>query len=270
MVLRTFVNHAPVSLLIPATVVGTVVLVLLGVWLIRRFVPVTRDGFDAEVSSQMLGVVASLFGLLLAFVIVIEFQNFGSAQDNVAKEADAFAAIVRDSNSFPPAQAELVRRAIGRYLREVVDNEWPDLRLGHESPQATKDVDGIYAAFQHLRPATPQTTAFYNDSVRQLNEALIARRDRLSAASGGLPPLLLALIGVGAFIIIGYVLLVGSRSFWFHTIGACSISVIIVLSLVVLVDLSYPFSGDLVVSSSPFQTGELAPVYFSVSYPSHR
>ena len=35
----------------------------------------------------MLGVVATLLGLLLAFVIVIEYQNFGSAQDNVGQEA---------------------------------------------------------------------------------------------------------------------------------------------------------------------------------------
>ena len=269
-VLRSFVNHAPVAVVIPATVIGTIGVVLLGVWLVRRFIPVTREGFDAEVSSQMLGVVASLFGLLLAFVIVIEFQNFGGAQDNVAKEADSLAAIVRDTSSFPPAQAQLVRRAVGIYIRQVTNDEWPALRLGHEGTQATKDVSGIYAAFQQLHPTTPQTTAFYNDAVRQLNEALVARRDRLSAASGGLPPLILALIAVGAVIILGYVLLVGSRRFWFHAIGACSISVIIVLSLVVLVDLSYPFSGDLVVSSSPFKTGELAPVYFSVSYPTHR
>ena len=73
---------------------------LLGVWAVRRFVPSTRDGFDAEVSSQMIGVVASLFGLLLAFVVVIEFQAFSSAGDNVQTEADDLGAIVRDSYAF--------------------------------------------------------------------------------------------------------------------------------------------------------------------------
>ncbi len=58
--------------------------------------------------------------------------------------------------------------------------------------------------------------------------------------------------------ILGYVMLVGSRSFWFHTIGACSIAIVIALSLVVLVDLSYPFSGSLTVSSDPFRAGALA------------
>ena len=48
----------------------------------------------------MMGVVASLFGLLLAFVVVIEFQTFSSAGDNVQTEADDLGAIVRDSYAF--------------------------------------------------------------------------------------------------------------------------------------------------------------------------
>jgi hypothetical protein len=257
-VLRSIINHVPVAVLVAGTIVATVCLVLLGVWLIRRLVPMTREGFDAEVSSQMLGVVASLFGLLLAFVIVIEYQNFGSAQDNVGQEADSLAAITRDSDVLPGPQGARVRTAIGTYVRAVVTDEWPRLRDGHESPQASDDVNRIYAALEAAKPASPQANAFYDDAVRQLNEALIARRERLSTASGGIPSLVFALILVGALVILGYVMLVGSRSFWFHTIGACSIALVVALSLVVLVDLSYPFSGDLVVSSDPFRAGVLA------------
>src|SRR6478736_6356410 len=73
--MRTTVDTVPTPLLV-LVVVGLVVgIVLLGVWAVRRFVPSTRDGFDAEVSSQMMGVVASLFGLLLAFVVVIQLRR---------------------------------------------------------------------------------------------------------------------------------------------------------------------------------------------------
>jgi hypothetical protein len=257
-VFRTVINHASVAELVLGTILVTVCIVAVGVWLIRRFVPVTREGFDAEVSSQMLGVVASLLGLLLAFVIVIEYQNFGSAQDNVGQEADSLAAITHDSDALAPAQGARVRAAIGTYVRTVVEDEWPRLREGHDSARAWNDVNGIYAAMEAARPTTPQATAFYNDSVKQLNAALIARRDRLGSATGGLPSLVLTLILLGAFIILGYAVLVGSRSVWFHAIGACSIALVVALSLVVLVDLSYPFSGSLNVSSSPFQTGALA------------
>ena len=86
-------------------VVGAVVgIVLVGVWAVRRWIPATRDGFDAEVSSQVLGIVASLFGLLLAFVIVIEFEAFNAASDNVQSEADSLATICSRQLRVRPAR----------------------------------------------------------------------------------------------------------------------------------------------------------------------
>jgi ABC-type multidrug transport system fused ATPase/permease subunit len=257
-VIRGIVNDVPTAVLVIAVVGLVLGLVLLGVRLVRRLVPVTREGFDAEVSSQVLGVVAALFGLLLAFVIVIEYQNLGDAQGNVAREADALAAIIRDSQAFPEPAGQQVRTAVGAYVREVVDGEWPRMRDGHDSPRAWSAVSGMYTAFQTVEPRTARATAFYGDAVRQLNEALIARRDRLASASGGLPAIIAALILVGSLVILGYATLVGSRSFWFHAIGAGAIAVVVGFSLVVVLALSFPFSGDLAISPAPYQTGILA------------
>jgi hypothetical protein len=116
----------------------------------------------------------------------------------------------------------------------------------------------MYTAFQSIRPRSPEAIAFYDDGVKQLNQALIARRDRIGDAGGGLSSLVLALIAIGSCVILGYAMLVGSRSYWFHAIGACAIALVVALSLVVLVDLSYPFSGDLSISSDPFKSGALA------------
>ena len=44
--------------------------------------------------------------------------------------------------------------------------------------------------------------------------------------------------------IVGYAVLVGSPNFWFHVLGPAAIAVVVVFSLLVLADLSYPFSGD--------------------------
>jgi hypothetical protein len=75
----SLVNAVPIGALVVIVVALVVGLTLLGVRLARRIVPATRDGFDAEVSSQLLGVVATLFGLLLAFVVVLTFQAYGDA-----------------------------------------------------------------------------------------------------------------------------------------------------------------------------------------------
>ncbi len=256
--LRGAVDELPIWLLLIVVVGALVGVVLLLVWSIRRLVPAIAEGFDAEVSSQMLGVVAALFGLLLAFIIVIAYQNYADAQTNVTGEADALAAIVRDSGAFQPTERDRVRASIGAYVRTVVDDEWPRMREGNDSPQAWADVNDIFATLQRIEPKSPSAVAFYDDSVRQLNVTLDARRNRLDDAGGGLPWIIGALLFVGSLVIVGYAILIGSRSFWFHAIGAGAIALIVGMSLVVLVALIYPFSGDLAIDPGPFRNGALA------------
>jgi len=257
--MRGVVDTVPTWLLVVVVVCMVVGIVLAGVWVVRRLVPSTRAGFDAEVSSQVLGVVASLFGLLLAFVVVIEFQAYSAAQDNVAAEADGLAAIVRDSGAYGEPAASNVQAAVGRYVHAVVEQEWSLMRDGRESTVAWADIDGIFDAMQSYQPKTSAQVSFYDDSVRHLNAVLEARRDRLGASSGNdLPALIAALILVGAVIILGYATLVGSTSSAFHAIGAGAIAVVVGFSIVVIMTLQFPFSGGLAVGSQPFQEGALA------------
>ncbi len=78
--LRGVVDNVPTWLLVALVAVAIVGFVLLLVWLARTLVPGVREGFDAEVASQMLGVVAALFGLLLAFIVVLAYQNYGDTR----------------------------------------------------------------------------------------------------------------------------------------------------------------------------------------------
>jgi hypothetical protein len=61
-----------------------------------------------------------------------------------------------------------------------------------------------------------------------------------------------------SLVIVGYAVLVGSPNFWFHALGPAAIAVVVAFSLVVLLDLSYPFSGNVAVDTEPFRTGVLA------------
>ena len=52
---------------------------------------------------------------------------------------------------------------------------------------------------------------------------------------------------------LGYGMLVGSRQAWLHAISAGAIAVLIGFSLVVLLDLSFPFSGDFAIEPAPIR-----------------
>jgi hypothetical protein len=252
-------NTVPIAVIMLVAVCLSLAVMVLAVWLIRRAVPATRDGFHAEVSAPMLGVVAAVFGLLLAFVIIIAYQNFLDADDNVSQEADALSSIVRDSAAFPEPGGSNVRDAIGIYVRSVVDDEWPRMREGTDSDRARGGLDSVYAAFRTVAPTSAVQTAFYDDAVRQLNDALDARRNRIQAVRGGLPWDIAALILFTSVVIVGYAVLVGSPSFWFHLLGPAAIAAVVAVSLVVLVDLSYPFSGDFAIAPDDFHAGALEP-----------
>jgi hypothetical protein len=109
-----------------------------------------------------------------------------------------------------------------------------------------------------VEPRAPGATGFFDDSVGQLNDALDARRDRLQAARGGLPFEMVALILFSSFVIVGYAVLVGSPDLWFHVLGPAAIAIVVAFSLLVLLDLSYPLSGDVTIDPEPFQSGVLA------------
>jgi hypothetical protein len=59
-------------------------------------------------------------------------------------------------------------------------------------------------------------------------------------------------------VILGYVVLVGSRSAAFHAVGASAIALVLGFSLGVLLIFNYAYSGDLAVDSSPYRQGVLA------------
>jgi len=254
---QAVVNAVPIGVLI-AIVVGLVVgVTLLGVWLIRRAVPMTAEGFDAEVSSQMLGVVASMFGLVLAFVVVLAFQGYDDAEASVRQEADGISQIVRDSRAFPPTDQANVRAASGAYVRAVVEDEWPQLRDGHGSARASMAIDNLYLALQRVQPVTAAASVFYQDAVDCLDAILSARRARLADADGGLSAPLVGLVILGSFVILGYAILVGSRSVAFHMAGASAIALVLGFSVVILMAYNFPYSGSLAIDPAPFRSGVL-------------
>jgi Protein of unknown function (DUF4239) len=256
--LREILDAIPIEWLLLSAVVFTFLVVLVSVWLIRRLVPVTREGFHAEISAPMLGVVAALFGLLLAFVIIIAYQNFLDADANITREADALSSIVRDSQALPGNGGAAVRVSVGSYVQAVVGDEFSQMKHGKESVLASGGLDVILATIQQVKPRSNQEVAFYDDSVSQMNQAVAARRDRLRSVAGGIPNAIGALILFSTFVIIGYAVLVGSPNFWFHVLGPAAIAMVVAVSLVVLVDLSYPFSGSVSISSEPFRSGTLS------------
>jgi hypothetical protein len=255
---RWLLNSFPTGLL-SVVMVGSFMLFAVGGHRIaRRMSPAVADGKHSPLAERMIGVLLGMFGLVLAFTIVTLYGAYKEASHTVQAEATFAAEIYRDTRVFEPQAAAEVDRALGAYVREVVNNEWPLLAKGRASQEAWDLTTELFAVFQRYEPQTEVQKTFYGEAVGKLNEMLGARRARIQEAEEELPPEFLILISCGAFILMGFLWLLKSEDPNIHSLLIAGVALMVGLNILLVVLLDHPFAGDVRVSPHPFTEGALA------------
>lgn len=238
---------------------GIMLFAIAGSMLVRRRFPHTVEGRHNETIGVVLGIYGAIYGIILAFVIVAEWEALGAARTNVATEATQTAEVLRDASVFPAEQQHRISDAIGLYVHAIVEKQWPRMRLGHPDPSLTNpQVARLYRAFQEYEPTTEAQKAYYSQAVSNLGGVAAARRSRLATSQEQMPVLLTALVCGGALVVIPLTWVYGIRSIRVQLVFVGSVAALIGVSVLLVLTLDRPFSGDLTISPAPFKEGILA------------
>jgi hypothetical protein len=257
--MRTLVETVPLWALTLIFVGGTCILTMAGFVLVHRTGFRSPDAMMDTMVSAYSGKATALFGILLVFVIVSEFDHFKSAQSTVDAEATALAQVSRDAHVFPQADTARVDAAIGRYVRVVRGPEWASLhRHGAESPQALAALDNLQNQVQRLQPSTARQSVYYGKLADELQSLVEARRDRLDAAHAAIPNILLYLLFGGAVAFIMTMLSFSQGAERVLVAMALSLGALTGAGLLITVVLDYAFSGDVGISTEAFRQGALS------------
>ncbi|MEV4556207.1 DUF4239 domain-containing protein [Kitasatospora sp. NPDC049285] len=252
-------NHFGTFTLAVLTVGGTVVLAVVGSVLLRRRYPQLAHGEHNDMVGVTLGMFGAIYGIILAFVIVTLWTQLDTTNTIVATEATDVSLISRDAAAFPPAAGARVDAALSAYVHAVVEDQWPRMRVGQPSYGATADrLQGAFDALQAYEPATAREQVFYQEAADRLNDVAAQRRARLTMAEQELPPLLQILVFGGAFVLIPFTALYGMRRLRIQLVFVSSVAALIGFSLLLVLVLDRPFSGDLDVRPTAYQQGALA------------
>jgi hypothetical protein len=254
---RTLVSSVPAWGLVLLFVGGPIVLAAGGFLLVHKLgFRSPNTGADTMVSGFSTRA-TTLFGILLVFVIVSEFQSYGSTQRTVRDEATNLAEIVRNTQSFPAGPRDRIRAAVAVYGNEVVNREWKLMVDGKQSDAASSDLDGIQRALASYSPTKEADKQFFGAAVSKFDAVVNARRDRIAAAKDHIPTALLALLFGGAFVFV-------ATMFAFSPAKDSLLIWLIVLltaltgaGLFATVVLNYPFAGSIKISTQPFFEGAL-------------
>jgi ABC-type multidrug transport system fused ATPase/permease subunit len=241
------------AFLVILTVVLPILVAVLGLALVQRLVD---RGFREEhndVSGNIYQVLGTTYAVLLAFVAVIAWQNYDTAQSTVQSEANELAGIYFLANRFSDSDRAQVHNLARSYAQVVVEEEWPRMEEGKTSSRASALLSELRASLQNLDARTDTDLVLYDQALTRFHDLANARRLRLVAATEGMPGILWVVLLGGGMVTVGFTYLFGFKSNLAHALIIAALTLVICSILLTIGLFDYPFAGEVKVQPDAFQ-----------------
>ncbi|MBS2002651.1 MAG: DUF4239 domain-containing protein [Cyanobacteria bacterium SZAS LIN-5] len=226
---------------------------LVGQFIVNRFVKIEILEQHHSAGEAMMGVVGTLFSVLLGFMIASAMTKYQDAQMCGQMEASNVASVFRIARGMSDIDRPRIRNLCRAYVDDVINSEWPKMQR-HEK------INHGWETYQQLWEAVLATVP-ENDRQSNLQQGMIAsmqslgeqRRQRILLASTAMPKALWVVVGIGALITVAFTYVFASQ---FHQVqGAMTtlVAAALALNIWLLAAYSDPYSGELKISPSMFE-----------------
>jgi hypothetical protein len=219
---------------------------------VRRAYGLEHLKMNNEVAGFKFAVIGVLYAVLLAFVVVAVWEDFRHTESAVRDEAKAAVDLHRVIHALPRIQKDAVHQSLMSYLSDVRQKEWQTMRLGLPSPKVTDDLNMLSHAIFDLNPEGAREAALYAHALRLLTVITDNRDERLDSSDGTVPGILWLTLLAGGIITLGYPAFFGAENSRAQVLMTVSLAALVAFALVLGLALDYPFTGDLRISSKPF------------------
>lgn len=229
---------------------------VLGLHLFNRRVDVHLRHKDTETVGLTYAIVAVVYAVLVALIVVDVFEAFQRSDSIATAESNKLSNLMLDSAGLPPQMATELRSDISKYIDIVVKSEWPSQRAGKLEnavfEPGWKLLAHMSTELAVFEPATMGQNVDKGEMLRALNDLIKQRRTRILAAGEHLPGVVWAILLLGGVVSVSYTYLFGARTFGIHVAITTLIAATIALCFVLIITLDYPFRGEVSVSSDAF------------------
>jgi Protein of unknown function (DUF4239) len=248
----TLLYTIPSWLLFILIVGGPVGLAWIGTLLLRRHKKAPMDDKHNEVAGYFFDRIGVVYAVLLAFVVIVVWEQYLAAESAVSKEAAALITVARDTSSFPePARSEVYDQ-LHAYAESVINNEWKTIDEGtlerEESRRSLAAINNVWIIYRSLPPSKvdPHTTESLDDLSTQ-------RAVRLQSTEASVPTILWFGLVIGAVVTICFCLVLYMENVKLHAVMTALLTGLIATCLWMTVVINHPFAGDLHVPTDGFR-----------------
>ncbi|QIS23486.1 DUF4239 domain-containing protein [Nocardia terpenica] len=202
----------------------------------------------------VLDLVKHLFIAVIAFMVVLFWQQDDDAERHTVAEAKGLVGIYSLAHNLPEPHHQRVQGFVREYTGRVLEREWGLMRREHRLDTATQAtltaLQDALAAVPTDDPAVADLRFKTFDSLQQVTEA---RQDRGVDAARRVPRFLWIALYVGAALVLVSPVVSGRRITRNNVLVIALLGVVIASMLLQFHNLDRPFSGHAVVPREAFE-----------------
>jgi len=221
--------------------------------LVKKNKHLQKFTIDLDIGGIIYGGIVAVYSILLAFIVVIVWQQYQNTGDRIQEESSKVFNLYRASYAFPDSTTgKKIRNTVIDYVNSVVTDEFPAMEHDTTSSLTQHEYNKVWDMVYTIRPATENEKIWYASMVASINQFGEARIIRISDIDPSLPPLMWRILLAGGAIIIIFAILFKSSNNWAHYLKIVFFSIIIVFNLMLVNLLDHPYKGLLKIAPDAF------------------
>ncbi len=226
---------------------------LLGVYIVNQYLTAAELALNNFVAGFKFTYLAQVFTGIVAFTLIEQAHKYGDANEHVFSEAAMLGYFDQTLSELSDPSARETREAVREYVRSVIEDEFPTMQRGQESPEAAHRFIGIYDSYVKIDPKSPREASALYMANQLLSRVTEHRSGRLTAASGRLLGLIWLTIGLGLASSIVWIWFFGSANLLTQMAMGAMLTTANMMVAYYLLVASFPFLGDLAVSPEAWE-----------------
>ncbi len=225
-----------------------------GLLITRKFIHHSILKLHNDVAGFMFSTLGVIYAVLLAFVVLVVWEEYNDAKKIAESEGSYAFALYRDVSLYPDSTIALkLRREFKDYAKAVIHKEYPAMKEMKVDTKTIVMFRDFFYEMKKINPQTAQEQIIYSEIMDNLNTIAEYRALRMLNSKSSVPSAVWIAIIIGGLITIGFTFLFGTENFKAQMFMSICLSTLVALVIFVIIELQYPFSGEVSVGSEGYK-----------------